>query len=76
MQALNLVDMFGKLKIHLKRQRLLQFATQNLPFSCTENVAACYQKQFPDSSIAKYVTIGPSKMSYLVLYELGPYLMR
>ena len=32
------------------------------------------QEQCPDSSIAKHVTIGPTKMSYLVSYALGPYL--
>ena len=51
----------------------LQFASWNIPFSCAENIAACYQQQFPDSSIAKNVSIGPTKMSYLVRYGLGPY---
>ena len=51
----------------------LQFASQNIPFSCAENLAVCYQQQFPDSSIAKNVSIGATKMSYLVSYGLGPY---
>ena len=29
--------------------------------------------KFPDSSLAKNVTIGPTKMLYLVSYGLGPY---
>ena len=33
----------------------------------------CYQKQFPDSVIAKSVAIGPNEMSYVVAYGLRPY---
>ena len=44
----------------------LQFASQNVLFSCDENVAACYLEQFPDSSIAKNVKIEPTRISYLV----------
>ena len=75
-QALNLLNMFGQLKIQLQRHIIaaLQFASQNIPFSCAENLAAYYQQQFPDSSIAKNVFIGPTKMSYLVTYVLGPYI--
>ena len=51
-----------------------QFASQNIPFGCAENLAACYQQQFPDSSIAKNVSIGPAKMSYLVTYGLVKYM--
>ena len=51
----------------------LQFVSQNIPFSCAENLAACYKQQFLDSSIAKNVSIGATKMSYLVSYGLGPY---
>ena len=36
----------------------LQFAFQNIPFSCAENLAACYQPLFSDSSIAKNVLLG------------------
>ena len=38
----------------------LQFAADNVPFSCAENLAECYQEQFPDSHIAKNVTIVPT----------------
>ena len=51
----------------------LHFAAQNLPFNSSQNLSACYQQQFPDSSIAGSVTIGPTKMSYMVSYGLGPY---
>ena len=51
----------------------LQFASQNIPFSCAETLAACYQQQFPDTSIAQNVSIGPTKMSYLVKYGLALY---
>ena len=29
--------------------------------------------QFPESLITKSVSIGPNKMSYVVIYGLGPY---
>ena len=51
----------------------LQFSAENVPFSCAENIASCYQEQFADSSLAKNVTIGPTKISYLVSYTLGPH---
>ena len=31
----------------------LQFAAQNVPFSCAENIVVCYEEQFTDLSIAK-----------------------
>ena len=51
----------------------LHFAAQNLPFSSSQNLSACYQQQFPDPVIARNVTIGPSKMFYMVSYRLGSY---
>ena len=51
----------------------MQYAAQNIPFSNAKNLSACYQEQFPDSLIAKNVSIGPNKMSYVVRYGLGPY---
>ena len=35
-------------------------------------MAICYQQQFPDSLIAKNVSIGSEQMSYIVAYGLGP----
>ena len=52
---------------------ILQFAAQNVSFSCAQNLAACYQEHIPYSSIAKNVTTGPTKMSYSVSYELAAY---
>lgn len=51
----------------------LQFASQNIPYSCADALQACYQQQFPDSVIAKHVALGSSKMSYMMAYGLGPY---
>ena len=51
----------------------LHFAAQNLSFSSSQNLSTLYQQQFPDSVIARNVKIGPSKMSYIVSYGLGPY---
>ena len=44
------------------------------PFHKLKILGACYQEQFPDSLIAKNVSFSPNKMSYLVGYDLGPYL--
>ena len=51
----------------------LKFTAQNIPHRYDENLTLCCQEQFPDSSIAKDITVGPTKMSYLVSYGLGPY---
>ena len=51
----------------------MQFAANNVPFSQADNLAACYQEQFPDSEIAQQVAISKNKMSYLIGYGLGPY---
>ena len=70
------MNMFGQLKIQLQRIEIiatLQFAFYNIPYSCAENLAACYQQQFPDSSIAKNVSIVPTKMSCLVTSGLVQY---
>ena len=50
----------------------LHFAAQNPSFSSSQNLSTLYQQQFPDSVIARNVKIGPSKMSYMVSYGLGP----
>ena len=51
----------------------LHFAAHNVSFGSAKNLPLCYQQQFPDSVIAKQVWIGPTKMSYMVSYGLGPY---
>ena len=51
----------------------LQFASQNVPYSCADALQECYRQQFPDPVIAKHVALGPKKMSYMVAYGLGPY---
>ena len=51
----------------------LHFAAQNLSFSSSQNLSTLYQQQFPDSVIARNVKIGPSKISYMFSYGLGPY---
>ena len=50
----------------------LQYASQNIPYSCADALQECY-KQFPDSAIAKHLSLGSKKMSYMVAYGLGPY---
>ena len=44
----------------------LQLASPNMPFSAAESLAMCYQQQFPDSLIAKSVTLGPNKTSHVL----------
>lgn len=51
----------------------MQFASQNLPFSSADNLAECYREQFPDSVIARNLSIQSKKMSYIVAFGLGPY---
>ena len=51
---------------------VLHFAAHNVSFGSAKNLPLCYQQQFPDSVIAKQVSIGPTKMSYMVSYGLGP----
>lgn len=51
----------------------MQFASQNIPFSFADELAENYRDQFPDSAIASKVSIGSTKMSYIVAFGLGPY---
>ena len=53
---------------------MLHFAAHDVSFGSAKNLPLCYQQQFPDSVIAKQVSIGLTKMSYMVSYGLGPYL--
>ena len=50
----------------------LQYASQNIPYSCADALQECYKQQFPDSAIAKHVSL-QKKMSCMVAYGLGPY---
>ena len=52
---------------------VLQYASQNIPYSCADALQECNKQQFPDSAIAKHVSLGSKKMSYMVAYGLGPY---
>ena len=54
----------------------LQYASQNIPYSCADALQECYKQQFPDSAIAKHVSLGSKKMSCMVAYGLGPYLQQ
>ena len=51
----------------------LQYASQNIPYSCADALQDCYKQQFPDSAIANHISLGSKKMSYVVAYGLGPY---
>ena len=53
-----------------------QIASLNLCFSVGENLTAGYQMQFPDSVIAKNMTMSSWKMSYVIGYELESYFMQ
>ena len=48
------------------------FSTKSVS-SSSQSLSACCQQQFPDSLIARHVTLGATKMSYMVSYGLGPY---
>ena len=50
----------------------LQFASQNTPFTSVGEQPAIYKAQFPDSVIARSVSLSATKMSYIVAYALGP----
>ena len=39
----------------------LQYASQNIPYSCADALQECYKQQFPDSAIAKHVSLGLKK---------------
>ena len=51
----------------------LQYTSQNIPYSCADAFQECSKQQFPDSAIAKHVSLGSKKMSYIVAYGLGAY---
>ena len=53
----------------------LQYASQNISYSCADALQECYKQQFPDSAIAKHVSLGSKKMSCMVAYGLGPYFL-
>ena len=35
----------------------LQYASQNIPYNCADALQECYKQQFPDSAIAKHVSL-------------------
>ena len=51
----------------------LQYTSQNTPYSCADALQECYKQQFPVSAIAKHVSLGSKKMSYILAYGLGTY---
>ena len=44
----------------------LQYASQNIPYSYADAFQECYKQQFPDSAIAKHVSLGSKEMSYMI----------
>ena len=54
----------------------LQYASQNIPYSCADALQECYKQQFPDSAKAKHVSLGSKKMTYMVAYGLNPYFQK
>ena len=39
----------------------LEYASQNIPYSCADALQECYKQQFPDSVIAKHVSLGSKR---------------
>ena len=52
---------------------IMQFVANNTLFSSANGLATLYQAQFPDSVIAKNVSLSGNKMSYITAHALGPY---
>ena len=53
-----------------------QFASQNTPFTSAGGLPAICQVHFPDSVIAKSVSLSATKISYIVSYALSPYFIQ
>jgi hypothetical protein len=49
------------------------FCAGNTPFATADGLVPGYQHMLPDSTIAKNMTLGSNKMSYLIAHGLGPF---
>ena len=51
----------------------LKTASENFSFRVSDGVPELFQKMFPDSTIAKHMTMSRTKVSYMNSHGLGPY---
>ena len=51
----------------------LKTASENFSFRVSDGVPELFQKMFPDSTIAKHMTMSRTKVSYMISHGLGPY---
>ena len=49
------------------------FCSGNTSFLTADGLVPCFQHMFPDSKIAKSMSLGSNKMSYLIAHGLGPF---
>ncbi len=47
------------------------FCSGNTSFLIADGLVPCFKHMFPDSRIAKGMSLGSNKMSYLIAYGLG-----
>ena len=50
----------------------LKTASENISFRVSDGVPELFQKMFPDSTIAKHMTMSRTKVSYMISHGLGP----
>ena len=51
----------------------LKTASEDFSFRVSDGVPELFQKMFPDSTIAKHMTMSRTKVSYMISHGLGPY---
>lgn len=53
---------------------LFQTIEDNRPFICNEKLGECFSSMFPDSQIARNISLGKTKTMYNITYGIAPYL--
>ena len=51
----------------------LKTASENFSFRVSDGVPELFQKMFPDSTVAKHMTMSRTKVAYMIGHGLGPY---
>lgn len=54
----------------------LKTASENFSFRVSDGVPELFQKMFPDSTVAKHITMSRTKVAYMIGHGLGPYFKR
>ena len=69
------MSQFWLFKIRFQKQRhwALKTFSENFSFRASEGSPELFQRMFPDSHIAQYVTMSKTKVAYMIGYGLGPY---